>query len=381
MLETCVGVWTDRHFPADTLALQCRALQDSGVVDGVLIPDQLAGFIPRQLWTPENTPMAAVIGDPDSAMDAFMVAPYVHAAAPKLNLHLTTDSVRHGPAELIQSMLTLAHLTGGRANFQIGGGEAKQLAPFGHPTNQGMSRLRDLLRIYRAMLEHDGPFDYEGKRWTFNRAFLGGARQHLPTVWGLGGGPQLTDYVTSWADGLAVAIPNALTTPEAVHEAVTGIRRQVDAKGRDPASFRIGLWATVLMHSDPAAIERACHNPVMKFVSAATGRVESRQWEEEGLGLPFPPGWTYFKDLLPYATPDELVNAIVAATTEKHVRKAWITGTPGEVAEQIVPYLEAGIDWVMPIDYLPIVGDPADAPSSVSWMVELCSALKKSAGA
>lgn len=380
MLETCVGIWTDRHFPADALAQQCRALQDSGVVDGVLIPDQLAGFIPRQLWTPENTPMAAVTGDPDSAMDAFMVAPYVHAAAPELNLHLTTDSVRHGPAELIQSMLTLAHLTGGRANFQIGGGEAKQLQPFGHPTNQGMSRMRDLFQIYRAMLEHDGPFDYEGKRWTFSRAFLGGARQHLPTVWGLGGGPQLTDYATSWADGLAVAIPNALTSAEAVRNAVAAIRHQVAEKGRDPGSFRIGLWATVLMHPDPAVIQRACHNPVMKFVSAATGRVDSRQWAEEGFALPFPPGWTYFKDLLPYDTADELVDAIVAATTEEHVRKAWITGTPGEVAEQIIPYLQAGIDWVMPIDYLPIVGDPADAPYSVGWMVELCAALKKSTG-
>lgn len=380
MLETCVGVWTDRHFPVDAIAAQCRAFQDSGVVDGVLIPDQLAGFIPRQLWTPDNTAMASVLGDPDSAMDAFMVASYVHALAPDLNLHLTTDSVRRGPAQLIQSMLTLAHMTGGRANFQIGGGEAKQLKPFGYPTNQGMSRMKDLFQIYRAMLDNEGPFDFEGRRWSFDQAYLGGARQHLPSVWGLGGGPQLTDYVTSWADGIAIAIPNALSSPEAVHEAVTEMRAQVERKGRDPRSFRVGLWATVLMHPDSAAIERACENPVMKFVSAATGRVESRQWHDEGLGLPFPEGWTYFKDLLPYNTPDELVRDIVAATTEEHVRKAWITGTPAEVADQITPYLEAGIDWVMPIDYLPIVGDPSDAPAAGGWMIELCAALKKSTG-
>jgi hypothetical protein len=51
MLETCVGVWTDRHFPASAVADQCRAPVET------------------------NTPFAGMIGDPDSAMDAFMVAP------------------------------------------------------------------------------------------------------------------------------------------------------------------------------------------------------------------------------------------------------------------------------------------------------------------
>ena len=318
-----------------------------------------------------------MVGDPDSAMDAFMVAPYVHAAAPGLNLSLTTDSVRRGPAELIQSMLTLAHLTEGKANFQIGGGEIKQTQPFGHPTNQGMSRMKDLFQIYRRMLDSDGPFDFDGRRWKFDQAFLGGARQHLPTIWGLGGGPQLLDHVTSWADGIAIAIPNAVSSPEAVSEAVSAIRRQVEEKGRDPQKFRIGLWATLLMHADEASLERVFENPIVKFVSAATGRIESRQWEQEGLGLPFPPGWAYYKDLLPYATPDNLIDKILAATTREHVTKAWITGTPASIAAQITPYLEVGIDWVMPIDYLPIVGDPAEASASVRWMIELCAELKR----
>jgi phthiodiolone/phenolphthiodiolone dimycocerosates ketoreductase len=381
MLETCVGVWTDRHFPADLMSQTCRALQDSGVVDGILIPDQLSGFIPRQLWSPDNTPMAAIIGDPDSAMDAFIAAAYAHAAAPELDLYLTTDSVRRNPAELVQSMLTLAHLTQGRATFQIGGGEAKQLQPFGHPTNQGMSRMRDLFEIYRRALEHDGPFDYEGKRWTFTAAYLGGARQHVPKVWGLGGGPQLTDYATSFADGIVIAVPSAQPTPEAFREAVITLRRQVESKGRDPDAFRIGLWVNTLLHPDPAALELSFANPIIKFVSAATGRIESSQWDAEGLGLPFPQGWTYFKDLMPYATSDELVQEVVAATTDEHVRKAWIAGSPADVADQIMPFLDAGIDWVMPIDFLPIVGDPTDGQAAGKWMIELCAALKNSAGA
>lgn len=377
MPETCVGLWTNRWFPAAVVADEARALEASGVVDGVLIPDQLSGFVPRQLWTPENTPIAGIVGDPDSALDAFMVAPYIHAAAPGLRLHLTTDSVRRGPAELIQSMLTLAHITEGRGNFQIGGGEAKQTRPFGHPHQQGLSRLEDLLRIYRRSLETEGPFSHDGHRWTFERAFLGNAQTHLPTVWGLGGGPRLMDSVTSHADGVAFTVPNALVTPEQVADTVAAVRDQVERKGRDPHAFRIGMWAALLLHPDGEALERAFANPVIRFFSAAAGRVESRQWADEGRPLPFPDGWAYYKDLLPNDTPDELVETILAATTREHVEASWFAGSPTDVAAALAPYLDAGIDWIMPFDYLPVAGDPDDVPGATGWMIELCAALKR----
>ncbi|PQM45417.1 LLM class flavin-dependent oxidoreductase [Mycobacterium talmoniae] len=376
MLETCVGLWTNRYFPAAVLAEQSKVLQDSGVVDGVLVPDQLAGFLPRQLWREENTPIASIVRDPDSAMDAFMVAPYIYAAAPRLNMHLTTDSIRRAPSELIQSMLTLAHITEGHANFQIGGGEVKQTRPFGHPYKQGMSRMRDLMQIYRRAVETDGPFDYAGERWTFENAFLGNANEHLPTLWGLGGGPRLTDCSTSFADGMAFTLPGAFSNPDQVAEAVGSIRKEVEQKGRDPEAFRIGLWAAILLHPDQSVLEKAFDNPLIKFFSAANGRVESRQWQAEGLPLPFPQGWAYYKDLLPNDTPDDLVDTILAATTREHVERSWFAGSPADVAAQMRPYLEAGIDWVLPFDYLPVVGDPADAPAAVGWMVDLCRELK-----
>ena len=40
MLETCVGIFTDRHFPAAALAGQVRAYEAADAVDGFLIPDQ-----------------------------------------------------------------------------------------------------------------------------------------------------------------------------------------------------------------------------------------------------------------------------------------------------------------------------------------------------
>ncbi len=221
------------------------------------------------------------------------------------------------------------------------------------------------------------PFDYVGKRWKYERAFLGGAHAYLPTVWGLGGGPQLLDCVTSMGDGLAFTVPNAFSSPEQVADAVRSVRKQVEEKGRDPDAFRIGMWAAVLLHPDDSALERAFDNPIIKFFSASTGRVESSQWEAEGIPLPFPAGWAYYKDLLPNDTPDEFVDTILAATTREHVIRSWFAGSPADVAAQFKPYLDAGIDWIMPFDYLPVAGDPADAPAAAGWMVELCRRLKE----
>lgn len=383
MLETCAGVWADRHFPIQAIAEQCKAYEASDAIDGILIPDQMAGFVPIQLWTTENTPMAAIAHDTDSSLDAYMVAPYISAVAPGLKQHLTTDSVRRPPAEQVQSMLTLAHMTGGNANFQIGGGEVKQTGPFGHPTNQGMSRMKDLFQIYRQFMDSDEPIDFEGKRWQLEKAFLGGAKEHKPTLWGLGGGPQLLDYSTSWADGLALAIPNVTPTPEQTAELVAGIRKQVEEKGRDPKEFRIGIWVSVLMNPDPDKLEAAYENPLIKWFSGAMGRMDPGDWKkEDGMELPmFPEGWTYYKNFRPYATEDSFIEQVLGAVTREHCVGAWATGSPQEVADWILPHLEAAdVDWVMPFDYLPVVGDPADAPQAAAWMIELCGLLKKGAG-
>lgn len=377
MIETAAAVWPDRHIPIAAIIAQCRAYEASGVIDGILIPDQLANFIPRQLWTPENTPLAALMADPDSVCDAFVVAPYIAALAPGLRLHLTTDSVRRAPAELIQSMLTLAYLTEGKASFEIGGGEIKQTKPFGHPTNQGMSRMQDLFTLFHKVMDSREPFGHEGRRWTFENAFLGSCRPYRPKVMGLGGGPALIDHVTSYADGLVVAAPNAWPTAEIAAEQIANIRAQLERKGRDPDAFRIGIWACSLLHDGTRQRDAAFANPVIKFVAGALGRTETHTWAREGLASPVPEGWAYYKDLLPYAMDDAFVQQVVDAVTPQHLEKAFFTGSAEDVAKQVQPFVDAGVDYVCAFDYLPLVGDPADAAHAVGRLIDLCGRIRQ----
>lgn len=375
-IETAVTVFMDRHVPRSAVAQQAAAIQASGVVDELLIPDALVNFVPSQLWTTQNTPMASVFEDPDSLCDAYVMAGYVSAAAPELGIHVSTDSVRRPPAEFVQTMLTVANLTQGRATFQIGGGEIKNLKPYGHPSNQGMSRMEDLFKIFRAFMTSDQPFDFEGRRWTFDQAFLGASRPFEPHIWGLGAGPILIEHSTSYADGLGVSVPMAWTSPDECAERIAGIRVQLERKGRDPDAFRFGLWASVLLHEDASTLERRLQNPIIKFLTGIAGRIETRRWREVGLGLPLPDDFTYFKNLVPRAMDDSIIAAVVDNVSREHADKAWFLGTPEEAADQIQPYIDAGFDWVMPIDFLGLVAEPDEGGDLIRRSIETCGHLK-----
>jgi phthiodiolone/phenolphthiodiolone dimycocerosates ketoreductase len=376
-VETAVAVWGDRHLPVSMIVEQVKALEQSGVIDGVLFADQLTNFIPAQLWTPENTPMAAMMGDPDSHPDVFVMAAHVLASAPKLKLAISTDSVRRAPAELIQTMLTLANITEGNATFHVGGGEIKQCKPFGHKRSQGVSRMEDLFKIFHAFMDNNGgPIDFEGRRWTFEKASLGGGMPYRPKIWGLGGGPQLLDYTTSYCDGLAVTCPPVWPNAETFAKERQIILDQVESKGRDPEKFRIGVWFPVMLAGDEEELERGLANPLVKWMSGIFGHIDAHLWKEDGLESPVPEDWNYFMNFLPHDTPQSFIDDLLAKTTREHCVKCWLSGTPAQVAEMIQPYVDAGADWICPMDYMPLVLDPDQAMAAFARTIELCHLLK-----
>ncbi|MEA2167461.1 MAG: phthiodiolone/phenolphthiodiolone dimycocerosates ketoreductase [Solirubrobacteraceae bacterium] len=211
---TAIPLNTTLHIPPAGFAELARAVHGSGVVDNLFMWDQMTNFWPPHLWTPENAPMAAVFGDLDSYADAFAMGAYALAAAPEAGLAVSTDAIRRGPAELNQTMWTLAAMAGGEAIFQIGAGEFKQTRPFGWKRSEGLARLEDQLKLARAFWESDEPVVYEGNHWQMRRAWLGKARPKRPQVWALGGGPKLLDLATSYADGFAAISPCVFDEPE-----------------------------------------------------------------------------------------------------------------------------------------------------------------------
>jgi phthiodiolone/phenolphthiodiolone dimycocerosates ketoreductase len=378
-VETAITVMADRHFPAGAALDAARAIEASGTTDYFGWFDQMAGWCPPHLWTAETTPLHAVRPDADSLSDGFSMLSAMAAVAPTMGTAISTDSIRRGPAELMQTMLTMANLTQGRSQFHIGAGEIKQTNAYGWKRSQGMKRLEDTLRLAKLFWEEDEPFNFEGHYWTMDHATLGRARNHRPQIWGIGGGPKLFDLSTTYGDGFGTCAPWVAHSPERWHEMVTEIKQMLEQKDRDPEDFQFGLYAAMLLHDDDEVIEAALGNPFIKWSSAWLGRFKMADWQLEGIEPPLPLDWHYSRNMLPHHMSRAEVDEIVGRVTPEMARKSWLTGSPEKVAAELQGYVEAGATWINICDILPAVLEPAEMGNALERECRLAGLLKHSA--
>jgi phthiodiolone/phenolphthiodiolone dimycocerosates ketoreductase len=377
-VETAVPLAMDRYTPPRYFAESAKALADSGVVDYQQPWDQLTSWWPNALWNTGNTPVAELLKDCDSWADVYALSAYAAAVTDhRLGAAISLDAVRHGPAETIQTMLTLGNLTEGRTFFMIGGGEQKQCKPFGWRRSEGLGRMEDLMRINKLMWECDGPVDFEGNHTTMDRAWLGGARLHRPRIWALGGGPKLMEIATKYADGFATMAPFVFDTPEHCAECIAEMKAQIAAEGRDLEQFGFGIFAATLLHEDPGVIDKALDNPLFRWMATTMGRINQNDWDRAGVEPPMPRNWTYATKLMPTHMSQADIDDVVARGTREMSEKTWFTGTPAEVAAALTPYIDAGVTWINIIDGLPMVLPVEEAPRGLARQTEVCRLLKK----
>jgi len=380
-LQTCVHVPFDRYSAPSAYPEFARRVKEAGSIDWVLTPDQLVSWWPTALWTEENTPFARQAPDCDSWADAVAMSAYSSAIMPDMGYAVSADAVRRGPAELYQSMLTLGNITGGRAMFQIGAGEIKQAKPYGHKRSQGLARMEDLLKAWSQWTQHpDVPLSMEGNHWTLTNASLGGARQHTPEVWALGGGPKLVDIATSYADGFCTMTPYAWADAETIAKNIQTMKAELERKGRDPEAFGFGTWVMCQIHDDDDVITRSLDNPLTRWMTAAFGRLHQPDWRKEGLEPIFPDDWHYALKLLPTEWTADAVREITDKVTPEMSRKAWLNGSAEKVASEIQTYVDAGMNWILVGDFLPFVAPPEDPSDAIAPSAKVCSILRGNAG-
>ena len=378
-VETAIAVDVSRHAPLSTFVERAKAFEASGVVDYAHIWDQLTSWWPREMWNVENTPLAEAIPDIDSFPDAFAMAALGAHAAPGLGMCVSGDAIRRGPAELMQTMLTISNLAGERAPIlQIGAGELKQCKPFGWKRSQGLSSLEDHFRYIEQFWATDDPVDLAGNRWNFDQAWIGGAKGRRPRVWGLGGGPKMLDLTTSYADGFATIAPSVWTGPDHAGEEIAKLKRVIDAKGRDPEAFDFGIWPLLVLcdEGQDQLIEAALANPLIRWLAAVFGRINQADWDKEGIEPPMPRDWHYAMKLLPIRWTAEEVLKVTADIPRATIEKSLFIGTPKEVAAKLSAYVDAGVTWVMVLDVLPFVLGLDQVEDASRRCVEVCARLK-----
>ena len=348
-------------------------LEATGLVDDLLIYDYLVSFNPRSMWTPDVTPLANTYDNDDAYHDAFVLAA-IAAGASNLGIGIMTDSMRRGPW-LSQTMFSLADATTGQVMLALGAGEARHGIPFGYERKEGLGRMKDLMQIWKLMLDCDGPFDFDGKYWKLKQTYLGTVRpKRRPKLWALGGGPKLIEYATQYADGLLTQIPGVWGTAEQCAEVVASMKAMVAKNGRDPHAFDVGVMASVVIHDDPKEIDKALEHPLVKLISALFGRISMKDWVKEGYEPPFPADWHYANDYFPISATRADMEAANAKMTREMLMKSNLVGTPAQVAAQFQKYIDAGVSWVVPVDLGAFVSQDPKGP--VTRMLEVARILK-----
>lgn len=375
-VRTAVPNTIDRWFPASAYADLTRVLDASGVVDHMMCWDQLTYFWPPMLWNEANSPLTKAIPDLDSFRDVFAMSAFAHSTAPNLGTAISTDAIRRGPAELYQTMLTLADIKQGNIMFQLGAGEVKQSKPFGWRRSEGLQKFEDLFKIFDRFWESDGPIDFDGNVWKLDHAWIGGAKEHKPEVWGLGGGPKILDLATTYADGFATDVPGAFWAPEDLGAEISRVKEQLERKGRDPEKFGFGVWAMSLLHDDPGVIEQVLDNPLMRWYAATAGRLKMSDWDHEGIEPAFPRDWFYALKMLPTKYTRTEVEDILGRTTREMCSKSFLHGTAQQVAAQLQEYVDVGVTWVAIVDLVPLMLDVTEAQSALQRSIDVCAHLK-----
>jgi phthiodiolone/phenolphthiodiolone dimycocerosates ketoreductase len=73
---------------------------------------------------------------------------------------------------------------------------------------------------------------------------------------------------------------------------------------------------------------------------------------------------------------DEVVNSIVSRVSQEMASRAWICGSPKEVAEVTKDYIDAGMTICAPYDMLATLSSPEDFDATIKRQLEFCQLIK-----
>lgn len=295
--------------PVTRLGLQISSFTFPGIADADLFEHLVSiataaeenGF--DSLWVMDHLHQIPMVGGRTEPMlESYTVLAALGARTRRIRLGAMVTGVTYrNPALLAKIVTTVDVITSGRAILGIGAAwNEDEHEGYGYgfpPVRERMERLQEALEIVKAMFTEEAP-SYEGRHYRINGAlnFPRPVTPGGPPILVGGGGEQRTlRLVARYADAC-----NLFGDPATIRHKLEVLERHCAEAGRDPAEITKTRLGTLVLRPTSEEAER-----VAAELRAA--------W---GLG-------------------------------EDEFRAAVVAGGPDEVAGQIQPYLEAGLDGVI----------------------------------
>jgi len=246
-----------------------------------------------------------------------------------------TDMVRRHPAIIAQSLATLSSQFPRRLFLGLGTGDSMNQSPFGLPTEQRYSRLREGLQVIRQLWNSsiDKPASFKGRFFTLNNAYLqtGQEKQPMPPIYLAAFGPKMLRLAGEAADGW---IPHC-HTPTTYKTDLEIIKASARQAKRDLDEFRPAYYTLSSISTKRAEADQNVLGPARYFLALIPEALKKID------PLANHPGRTWEKISYPKEQ-RETIRRIAAQIPESDAYNTVIHGTAEDCIEQIKDYRKAG---------------------------------------
>jgi phthiodiolone/phenolphthiodiolone dimycocerosates ketoreductase len=352
---------------------QARRAEAKGY-DSLWWPCHLMGWHPQSVWRTDVTPLAAMQKNADVYFDPVPTIAAVGAQTSRIRLGIgVTDVIRRHPAMLAQSILTLDHITKGRAILGLGAGEALNITPYGLDFSKAVSKLEEGLRLIRLLWSAEGPVNFDGKFWQLRDAVLGLSpfEDRCPPIWLAAHGPRMLKITGQLADGW---LPTRMT-PAEYAEKLAAIRKGSQEAGRPVDAVKPGMLAYVVVDPDREVVRRLLDHLLVKGLCLL---LPAELFERYGAEPPLGRKTSGFEDYIPTRVGYEKAVATMSGVPHEVVEYYTLHGTPEDVAEQIQALAAAGLRQVV-LWNITAFADPSRARSSFECLDRVRTLLAETA--
>jgi len=271
-----------------------------------------------------------------AAPEPFTTLAAIAAGTRRIRVGITvTDLVRRHPAIIAQTLATLSSQFPKRLFLGLGTGDPMNQSPFGLPTEQRYSRLREGLGIIRLLWNSsiDKPASFRGRFYTLNNAYLqaGQEGQPIPPIYMAAFGPRMLRLAGEAADGW---IPHC-HTPKTYSMDLDIIRESGRQAKRNLDTFTPAYYTLSSISTNRAEADRNVLGPARYFLALIPEALKKidpianhpgRIWEK----IPYP------------KEQRETIRKIAAEIPESDAYNTVIHGTGEDCIEQIEGYRKAG---------------------------------------
>ena len=232
---------------------------DGPTVQSYLRRAEELGF--ESAWTQEH-----ILGD-SPVLAPLEILAYAAACTDRMRLGCAVlISSLYSPVHLAKSLASLDQLSGGRLEVGLAtGGGHRMFAAFGVDPKSFVARFNEGLALMRSLWTQDR-IDHDGRFWQLTGAAMEPKpiQRPGPPIWFGGAHPRALRRAVVHGDGLFGA--GSQSTAQFA-EQVIAVRAELDAAGRDPATFRIAKRVYVAVDDDADRARRRMSDSLHRLYS------------------------------------------------------------------------------------------------------------------